>query len=170
MNIKRNIIILLIIAILAFIFIAVRELMTATPLTKQEMTNQVETMYQAKVHSLIKQNSHYIASFEKEQSVYEVRIHPITGEVSKLQAVHIVQAEQQIESTKNNNNPPTARLTEQQAIDIARSEVNGVLDSVDFKESTDGGHYFIEMDQEDLEITVQIHAITGEILLIEYED
>lgn len=65
--------------------------------------------------------------------------------------------------------PPTV-ITEQQAIKIALKEVAGELDSIDFNQTTDGGLYEIEIEQNDDEVLVLVHAITGEILSIKYED
>lgn len=46
----------------------------------------------------------------------------------------------------------------------------GELDSVEFEKTMDGGNYFVEIEQGDNEIIVQIHAITGKMLSIQYED
>lgn len=85
--------------------------------------------------------------------------------------------EQQTETPKKPTAKPAAPdkhpvtvITEQQAIKIALQEVSGELDSIEFHQTTDGGLYEIEVEQEDDEVLVLVHAITGEILSIKYED
>lgn len=70
--------------------------------------------------------------------------------------------------------PKTVVLTEQQAIQIARRQLNGEVDDVDFVRTTDGGYYLvkIEIDVDDGpdEATYQIHAISGKIMSVTWDD
>lgn len=217
-QLKTNwwIVVLLTLVIGFFIGIAVKQLTTPNEYSTAEMTAQVERVYSAKVQSLVEQKDQFVASFEKDKSIYEVKLNPVTGQFSDLLLVH--RATEQVvtepstpekpleeneppQQSTNPNSPaskpntevkpkpevkptpevkpkpetkpkpaPKPLLSEQQAINIALKEVSGELDSVDFENTSDGGHYFVEIEQEDDEVTVQVHAITGKILSIQYEE
>ena len=165
-----------------FITLSIRELIIPNTLTTTEITTQVERVYNASVQSLIKKSDYYVASFNKDGNIYEVHLNPITGQFSNLQVIYQNEANktantsnhEAIESEKldedTHNIETNVLLTEQQAIELALKEIPGEIDSVDFKETTDGGNYLIEIEQEKYEITIQIHAITGKILSIQYDD
>lgn len=61
-------------------------------------------------------------------------------------------------------------LTKQQAIQIALKELKGEVDSVDYKETTDGGYYEIEIESDKDEAVILIHGVTGEVLSVERDD
>lgn len=140
-------------------------------LSKDEITEQIEKSYHGDVLTIVEKSSQYIASFSKDGSVFEVTIDSENGQFSNLMLVQQNPEAQPNEQVTGPNSETTPSvLTEQQAIDIALQEVTGELDSVEFEKTTDGGNYFIEIEQADNEIIVQIHAITGKILSIQYDD
>ena len=61
-------------------------------------------------------------------------------------------------------------LTKRQAIQIALKELKGEVDSVDYKETVDGGYYEIEIESDHDEAVILIHAVTGEVLSVERDD
>lgn len=68
---------------------------------------------------------------------------------------------------------PVKRLTEEQAIRIALKEVAGEIDDVDLKVVDGVTYYFVEVEveaEEDKEAIVQIHAITGKVKSLTWED
>ena len=81
-------------------------------------------------------------------------------------------------STGKNNNkttppktPTTVLISENQAIKIAQGQLNGELDNIDFVETSDGGYYLVEIeDYKDDEATFKIHAISGKILSVTWDD
>lgn len=157
------------------IILAVQELFTPKTLTTNEMTTQVERVYSASVQSLIKKSDYYVASFDKDGSIYEVNLNPITGQFSNLQLIFknediVTGKNSATNDSSNNDNKVQPLLTEQQAIELALKEIPGEIDSVDYENTADGGIYKIEVEQDENEITVQIHAITGKILSIQYDD
>lgn len=68
----------------------------------------------------------------------------------------------------------TVLLTEQQAIQIALRQLNGEVDDVDFVKTSEGGYYLveIEIDADDGpdEATYQIHAISGKVMSVTWDD
>ncbi len=68
----------------------------------------------------------------------------------------------------------TVIISKQQAIKIALTQLNGEVDGVDFVQTSEGGYYLIEIeiDVEDGpdEATYQIHAISGKIMSVTWDD
>ena len=159
-----------IVVITMIVIVAVKQLITPNVLSKSEITAQIEESFHGEILSIVEKPSNYIASFTKDGSIFEVTIDRENGQLSHLMLVqqNSEQPNEQITEPKPVENPSV--LTEQQAIDIALKEVPGALDSIEFEKTTDGGNYFVEIEQGDNEIIVQIHAITGKILSIQYED
>ncbi|MEK4426106.1 PepSY domain-containing protein [Solibacillus sp. FSL K6-1523] len=228
MKVKQIAIIIAFFSIGIFIIFSVKQLQTSALLTKEQMIDQVETVFNGSVQSFIEKENYYLASFERSGSTYEVKIDPHNGELSNMQAIFItdkpivavkddysttpnknaepVEGEKLDDVSKPNNqaNPaittkpndaagatpdskpiPTENpketpsqqtkplLSAAQAKAIALKEVKGEVDSIDYKATSDGGHYFIEIDLEDDDMDeayVQVHAITGKILSIQFED
>lgn len=85
----------------------------------------------------------------------DIDLHAETGEVIR----NTLEEEQE-----------TSYLSEQEAIDIALKEINGIVDDVDLEESD--GRMVYEVDIEDQEtdedVTVVIDAVTGQIIQFEY--
>lgn len=67
---------------------------------------------------------------------------------------------------------PEPVLSREEAIAIAQETLAGEVQEVEFTETTDGGFYLIEIENEELdkEATVQIHAIRGETMTVEWDD
>ncbi|MGO1058010.1 PepSY domain-containing protein [Planococcus sp. FY231025] len=114
----------------------------------------------------------------KDQEEYEVRLageaggqivilSSVSGEIRKITPV--------AETAKPEPEPapePDPVLTEAQAIEIAKQTLDGEVQEVTFTDDSDGGSYLVEIenDQLDKEVTVQIHAVRGETLTVEWDD
>ncbi|MEK5185540.1 PepSY domain-containing protein [Solibacillus sp. FSL W7-1324] len=171
--------ILLCIAVLLigfFITLTVKQLSTPHELNTNELEMKIKDIYNAEVQTLIKQKNYYVASFDKDGSIFEVNVNAVTGQFSDLKLIYkneSKQDEQTNPDTSNENqaaeNATKPLLSKEQAVDIALKEVPGEVDSVEFVKTAQGGIYFVEIEQED-DVTVQVHAITGEIIVIKYDD
>jgi uncharacterized membrane protein YkoI len=72
----------------------------------------------------------------------------------------------------------TVLISEQQAMKIGMAQLPtgmiGEVDDVDFVESTNGGYYLVQIDidtDDDMdEVTYQIHAISGKVLTVTWDD
>lgn len=64
----------------------------------------------------------------------------------------------------------TSYLSEQEAIDIALQEINGLVDDVDLEDSDGRMVYEVEIEDQDTDedVTVIIDAVTGQIIQFEY--
>lgn len=66
---------------------------------------------------------------------------------------------------------PKKRITTEEAKAIALKAVNGVIDDVELEEDDGMNYYLIEIERnDDEEATVQIDAITGEVISIVWDD
>lgn len=75
-------------------------------------------------------------------------------------------------STKSEQvNPPTKKLTENEAVNIAIQQVTGNVDEVDYEIKDNMPYYFVKIEtNDDEEAIIQIHAITGEVKSITWDD
>lgn len=61
-------------------------------------------------------------------------------------------------------------LTDEEAIRIAKRELKGEVDALSYRSTSDGGYYLIEIDSDTREAVFQIHALSGEILSVTWDD
>ncbi|MEK5230451.1 PepSY domain-containing protein [Lysinibacillus sp. FSL K6-0232] len=127
-------------------------------LTENEIRQLVKKEY-SDVESIILTDNIYTVRVEQEDKQKELTVDAYSGEIV---------AERAIEPSKQ----PVAEhiISQQQAIQIAQQQLNGEVDSVDFEETADGGYYLIEIETENDEATFQIHAISGKVMSITWDD
>jgi len=82
---------------------------------------------------------------------------------------------QGIPSTEDNPNahPETPKqLTEKEAIEIALKQLNGEVEDVEFEESGGSTYYLVDIEREgeEAEATIQINAISGEVMSVIWDD
>ncbi|MEK5040162.1 PepSY domain-containing protein [Sporosarcina sp. FSL K6-3457] len=78
-------------------------------------------------------------------------------------------------STNQTTSPKTSTtvlISEKQAIKIALGQLKGEVEDIEFVQTSDGGYYLVEIDDDDQddEATFQIHAISGKILSVTWDD
>lgn len=105
------------------------------------------------------QNGLYEVQTDQDGTITTVTVSSMDGEVVKM-----VKEEEEPET-------PTA-LTPEDAIEIAKTYLDGAVDDVDFESTEDGGYFLVtvEKDETDQEVTVQIHAIRGDVMTVEWDD
>ncbi|MGX7595368.1 PepSY domain-containing protein [Planococcus plakortidis] len=112
---------------------------------------------------------------------YEVEIHSeterkilfISAETGEVMDVQTEALETRAEPEPDTAQPEPERIISQNAaIAIAKETLDGIVDDVEFVQTTDGGYYLVEMDDNasDREATIQIHAIRGETMTVEWDD
>ena len=179
---------------LAVLFIiAVRHITEDTSLSEKQIASRVEALYGGVVDNTIKQDDVYFVTFSTAQATYEVTVDEANGRFSNLTLIHeqpavvqddtndgettsAPQPDSQVEpsdppkpSTPTTEHKPIL-LTEQQVISIASAQFTGEVEDVDFENAADGGYYLVEIDTAEEEVTVQIHAITGKILSVSFDE
>ena len=188
----RMLIILTVVVVISYLFFTQFQSVTEQPiLTMEEAKMRVEELYVGDVQSVSSSDDTFIISFEKNTSIYEVRVHKETGVFSELVVIYAAE-HPQVATEENNAQPGPAEdssnavgqeksstptknlaatiLSEQKIIAIAQKQLKGEVDSVEFYETADGGYYLVEIETTEDEATFQIHAITGEILSISFDD
>lgn len=179
---------------LAILFIiAIRHITEDTSLSEKQIASRVEALYGGVVDNTIKQDDVYIVTFSTAQATYEVTVDEVNGRFSHLTLIYeqptVVQDDtndgettsepqpdsqvQPSDSLKPNTpatEPKPILLTEQQVISIALAQFTGEVEDVDFENTADGGYYLVEIDTAEEEVTVQIHAITGKILSVSFDE
>ena len=163
------------------------------PLSEADVQAHIDKLYAGEVKSIVMQEDIAVVSFATQEGIYQVNINLENSRPSNLAIVHqfvgqtddkeVAQenlAEEESESKpseqqvakpeQNNNQNKNYLISEQQAIQIALKEQAGVVDNVDFKKTDDGGIYEIDIEHGDYETTFIIHAITGKILSVEFDD
>ena len=179
---------------LAVLFIiAIRHITEDTSLSEKQIASRVEALYGGVVDNTIKQDDVYFVTFSTAQATYEVTVDEANGRFSNLTLIHeqpaVVQDDTNDGETTSDpqpdsqvkpsdlpkpNTPATEHkpilLTEQQVISIASAQFTGEVEDVDFENAADGGYYLVEIDTAEEEVTVQIHAITGKILSVSFDE
>ncbi|MEK5067416.1 PepSY domain-containing protein [Sporosarcina sp. FSL K6-1508] len=62
-------------------------------------------------------------------------------------------------------------ITKEKAIAIAQKQLKGEVDDVSYEKTNDGGYYLIEIESaDDREGTFQIHAISGKVMSVTWDD
>lgn len=177
----RMLIILTVVCVASWLFFTQFRSVTEQPsLTKAEVETRVAQLYVGEVKSVNAEDDAYIVSFEKDKAIYEVQVNKETGMFSELALIFEPPAEPSQVGTEENSGQPdpiliqpatdATKLPKQKIIAIAQKQLQGEVDSVDFYETTDGGYYLVEIETPEDEATFQIHAITGKILSISFDD
>ena len=180
-----------IVCLLAVLFIiAIRHITEDTSLSERQIVSRVEALYGGVVDNTIKQDEAYFVTFSTAQATYEVKVDEVNGRFSHLTLIYdqptVVQDESNEEqhttpapdvadSQVQPSSPPTSAqkpilLTEQQVLSIASAQFTGEIEDIDFENTADGGYYLVEIDTAAEEVTVQIHAITGKILSVSFDE
>ena len=120
--------------------------------------------------------------YSKELNEYEIRIageaqlsiitiSAETGEVRKISTEDIAEAEPDSPEEILVAEPGRV-LSREEAVAIARQTLDGEVQEVEFIETGDGGYYLVEIDNDesDQEATIQIHAIRGETMTVDWDD
>ena len=74
------------------------------------------------------------------------------------------------EQSTNEKTEVVKPLTKQEVTKIARSKFGGEVEEIQFVDTNDGGYYNVEIENDEDDATLQIHALTGAILTITYDD
>lgn len=112
-----------------------------------------------------KESDAYTVEIETTEGLATIVLSAVTGDVTKV--------------TSAANEPPTPPesepervITSEEAVEIAKQTLDGEVQDIEFEDTADGGYYLVEIekDETDQDVTVQIHAIRGETLAVEWDD
>jgi uncharacterized membrane protein YkoI len=134
-------------------------------LSETEVREEIAKKYPGEIERLSlnknKEQPVYDAEVVKEKALVELEVDALTGEII---------SENMKETTMED-----VIITRDQAIEIALRELKGEVEYVVFEKTDDGGYYLVEIEQDnedtdDLEAVFHIHAVTGKILFVEWDD
>jgi uncharacterized membrane protein YkoI len=113
-----------------------------------------------------------LVSLEKINNNLETTYKVIVNEAEKQTTIIISAVSGSIlSSTSTSINQPPKRLTEKDAIDIAQKQVQGELDDIWLETENNQTYYLVKIEtNDDREAIVQIHAITGEVISVTWDD
>ncbi|MFG6148104.1 PepSY domain-containing protein [Halobacillus sp. B23F22_1] len=77
------------------------------------------------------------------------------------------------EEERHHKKPHQTRVSAEHAVEITRAEISGKVDDVEYEEGEEGEppHFIVEIERGDgMEAEIQIHAISGDVLSISWED
>ncbi|WP_053165598.1 PepSY domain-containing protein [Planococcus glaciei] len=114
----------------------------------------------------LKDNQQYEVKIKDEKNITTVLVAAATGEIGNITAEPIAKPDVKPEPE------PDAAITQDEAIAIAKQTLDGEVQEAEFIQTEGGGYYLIEIENEESEreVTVQIHAIRGETLTVEWDD
>lgn len=127
-------------------------------LTEKQIRQMVKKEY-GDVESVMLTDSVYTVRVENEKIQKDLTLDGYTGDVL---------AERKVETQGQSIEEPI--ITEQQAIQIALKQLKGEVDSIDFEETSEGGYYLVEIETQEDEATFQIHAVSGKVLSVTWDD
>lgn len=112
----------------------------------------------------LKDNQQYEVKIKDEKNITTVLVAAATGEIGNITAEPIAKPDVKPE--------PDAAVTQDEAIALAKQTLDGEVQEAEFVQTEGGGYYLIEIENEESEreVTVQIHAIRGETLTVEWDD
>lgn len=134
-------------------------------LSEDEVKEIIAEHYESEIERLILND-------ETEEIVYEVEV---VEDQALVKVVLDALSGEIISTETQGETDPQALISREQAIKIAFTQLKGDVEYVEFKETENGGFYLIEIEQnndngKNLEAVIQIHAITGEILSVVWDD
>ncbi|MGP4061203.1 PepSY domain-containing protein [Halobacillus sp. H74] len=151
----------------------VDETLNAQPLSKEQAMDKIQGQYHGTITDFVSMDDHYLATIELEKGLYEIAVLKDNGRIADMKRI-----EEGAEEEDNSPEPPRDEktdsenpITEEQAREAALKEVDGTVDDVDFETEDEVSFYLVEVEKEDeSEATIQVHAITGEIMTVSWDD
>lgn len=100
---------------------------------------------------------YYLVDIAKDETLITLRVDAITGTI--------------LDSKEKQSTTEQALIKKQQALTIAKTQLNGEVQYTTYEETADGGYYLIEIESvDDREAVIQIHGVSGEILSVTWDD
>ena len=156
--------------------------------TIEEASNKVQNLYAGTVASSEKKGELYVIQLQRKDAIYDVAVSAETGDVSSLKLVKKENGSVQGDTTDSNTSTdvkndvevnsntnktdatPSIIITEASAIEIAKKQLKGEVDDVEYEKTNDGGYYLVEIDGKKEEAVFQIHAVSGKVMSVTYDD
>ncbi|WP_052131453.1 PepSY domain-containing protein [Planococcus sp. CAU13] len=130
-----------------------------------------EVQGEVKETNYLKEQNEFEVKVEGETEISTLAISADSGEIRKISSEETTKADPAPEEQPA---PPVSSsvISGNEAIAIARQTLDGEVQEVEFVETQDGGYYLVEIENDatDQEATIQIHAIRGETMTVDWDD
>jgi len=140
-------------------------------LTEADILEIVKSQQKGKLISLEKitedNQSYYYAAVEQKTERTIFKINSVNGEIVDIEKEDVVAPQPEEDHAQSNK-----RITVQEAKEIALETVSGSIDDIEYEDEDGFPYYLVEIEQEhtEEEATVQIHAISGKVLSVSWDD
>ena len=139
---------------------------SADILSEFEAKTLIQERYQGTVTKIQLSNEQYLIKLEKQKNIYSILLDAKDGKV-----LSVTKTKTYAPSTNQSQAPVTKKLTEAEAKQIAEKQVNGVVNHILLESKGEISFYLIEIrTQDDQEAVVQIHAFTGNVMSVTWDD
>lgn len=151
----------------------------AEPVTTADAENIVTDIYKGEIKEVTNTTKNFVVTIELNTGTYEIKLDRQSGDILKVSRLKEVEPNVDKEKPVKQDDAifPTPNddaniiIPKEEAVNIALKEVKGDVDDVDFEEEDGISYYFIEIERsDDMEATIQINAVTGEIKTITWDD
>ncbi|MGI8315884.1 PepSY domain-containing protein [Halobacillus mangrovi] len=133
-----------------------------------EVRQKVEKQYNGKITSIEPGDDSYIVAMTLETGEYRLEVSEENGSIISFEHVERGTPE---DAPSRESEQPAEPMTEEQAREVALERVSGNVDDIDYESSDDGAYFLVEVEREDgSEATVQVNAITGEVMSVSWDD
>ena len=142
-------------------------------LSSEEVRAQILEQYKGEITNLEKIEDRYLVALQLETGTYRLEIAEEDGRIIRMDRTGEPSPDD--DKPAGSDSPVETEksqpITEEQAKGIALERVNGEIDDIDYESSEEGSYFLIEVElEDDHEATVQVHAITGEIMTVSWND
>ncbi|GEN54473.1 PepSY domain-containing protein [Halobacillus faecis] len=150
----------------------VNQKLSAEPLSELEIREKIQTQYNGEITDLTSMEDQYLATIELEEGIYEMTVSKVDGRISDMRTLeNFKDDEPPLSSEGQSENAQEPPITEEKAVTVALNEIEGDVDDVDFEAEGDLAFYLVEIERSGgEEATIQIHALTGDIMSITWDD
>lgn len=152
----------------------------AEPLLSQEQViEQIRLLYDGKVTSAQLKQSIYNIKLQSELGLYELELDARDGSVRAIHRMAVYEppvAEPGTPSAPSGEEQPPilpgeeSGLSEAEAAERALQQVQGIVEEIEYKQHGESRYYLVEVDTNKGEAVVQIHAITGAVMSITWDE
>lgn len=136
------------------------------PMSDEALADRIGVMYDAAPTFIERTRDTAYYEFKQNGVTYKVAVDRYKGRVMTLEKLRGT-----FKTTKEREQETQSKmLTDEEAINIAQQQLKGEVDSLSYRSTSDGGYYLIEIDNGPREAVFQIHALSGEVLSVTWDD
>lgn len=155
-------------------------------LSQEEAEKKILGQYDGNIIHTTLDGQTYVVQLRSDKGVYELTIDRATADIEAIRQIELFtdapgkpaetpapsETAQPSQSTPPKESPnPSVLLEEADAITIALAKVSGTLKEVELEQEGGKWYYFVELETKDgREATVQLHAGTGKVQSVTWDD